>query len=425
MRIGVNSPAIPGHLNPMTVLARELQRRGHEVVFFTSFLSEPTVRAAGLSHFPFREKYFRPDNAAQRFAVLSALQGREALACAFDMIADASRELIDDGPRMIKESRIDALVLDSLWRNLDLVAMHLGVPYVHVSLALHQDFTGKTPFWAYDWPPDTGPEAQARNLQGLLDLVPLVARCEAVTREYVGQAGLKVNVDDPYFAFSRLAQITQTPKIFDFPRDDWPSHFHHTGPLQDGQGRIPIAFPWGRLTGEPLIYASMGTLNNGSESLYRSIIEAACSTGRQLALSVGGNVDPAKLGTVPSNTIIVAHAPQLELLQKAALCITHAGQNTVLESLAKGVPVVAIPVANDQPGVAARIAFTKTGKFVPLADLSVPFLRSLVDEVIAEPVYRENARKMSAVIQDLNGPRLAADIIEDVFGVQGSRSATV
>ena len=86
MRIGVNSPAIPGHLNPMTTLARELQRRGHEVVVFTSFLSEPAVRAAGLSHFPFREKYFRPDNAGERFAALSALQGREALACAFGMI---------------------------------------------------------------------------------------------------------------------------------------------------------------------------------------------------------------------------------------------------------------------------------------------------------------------------------------------------
>jgi zeaxanthin glucosyltransferase len=285
---------------------------------------------------------------------------------------------------------------------------------------LHQDFTGKTPFWAYDWPPDTRPEAQTRNLQGLLDLVPLVAPCEAVTREYVERVGLKVNVDDPYFAFSRLAQITQTPKVFDFPSDHWPAHFHHTGPLHDGQGRVPIAFPWERLTGEPLIYASMGTLNNGSESVYRTIIEAACSAGQQLVLSVGRNVDPAQLGVVSSNTIIVAHAPQLELLQKAALCITHAGQNTVLEALAKGVPLVAIPVANDQPGVAARIAFTNTGKFVPFADLSAPFLRSLVDQVITDPLYRENAQKMAAVIQKLNGPRLAADIIEDAFGVQRS-----
>ena len=163
-----------------------------------------------------------------------------------------------------------------------------------------------------------------------------------MTREYVGQSGLKVNVDDPYFAFSRLAQITQTPKIFDFPGDDWPPHFHHTGPLHDGRGHIPIAFPWERLTGTH----DLG-FHGHSEQRFRVIVlsrhrslRPRVSAGRQLVLSVGGNVDPAKLGTLSSNTIIVAHAPQLELLQKAALCITHAGQNTVLESLAKGVPVV-------------------------------------------------------------------------------------
>jgi UDP:flavonoid glycosyltransferase YjiC (YdhE family) len=47
----------------------------------------------------------------------------------------------------------------------------------------------------------------------------------------------------------------------------------------------------------------------------------------------------------PSNTIIVSHAPQLELLKRTSVCITHAGLNTVLESLAQGVPQVAIPAA--------------------------------------------------------------------------------
>ena len=114
-----------------------------------------------------------------------------------------------------------------------------------------------------------------------------------------------------------------------------------------------------------------------------------------------------------------------ELLQKATLCITHAGQNTVLEALAKGVPLVAIPIANDQPGVAARIAFTRTGKFVPFSNLSAQSLKSFVNEVITEPLYSENAKKMSAVIQELNGPGLAADIIEDAFGIRYSRSAIV
>lgn len=56
-------------------------------------------------------------------------------------------------------------------------------------------------------------------------------------------------------------------------------------------------------------------------------------------------------------------APQLELLKRASVCITHAGFNTVIESLANGVPQVAIPITHDQPGVAARIADKKTGVF--------------------------------------------------------------
>ena len=57
--------------------------------------------------------------------------------------------------------------------------------------------------------------------------------------------------------------------------------------------------------------------------------------------------------------------------KRASVCITHAGLNTVLESLAQGVPQVAIPVTVDQPGVAARIAEKKTELFVPLKKLTV------------------------------------------------------
>ena len=67
-----------------------------------------------------------------------------------------------------------------------------------------------------------------------------------------------------------------------------------------------------------------------------------------------------QIGPVPSNAIVVQQAPQLELLKRATVCITHAGLNTVLESLAQGVPQVAIPITYDQPGVAARIAHKKT-----------------------------------------------------------------
>jgi UDP:flavonoid glycosyltransferase YjiC (YdhE family) len=86
------------------------------------------------------------------------------------------------------------------------------------------------------------------------------------------------------------------------------------------------------------------------------------------------------------------------LLKRSALCITHAGLNTTLEALTQGVPLVAIPVTNDQPGVAARIAYTKTGAFVPLKELTVSRLTLLIDEVLQNPEYRDNANRLRQVI---------------------------
>jgi UDP-glucoronosyl and UDP-glucosyl transferase len=94
-------------------------------------------------------------------------------------------------------------------------------------------------------------------------------------------------------------------------------------------------------------------------------------------LSIGDQLDPEQIGPVPGNAIIVKQAPQLELLKQTTVCITHAGLNTVLESLAQGVPQVATPVAFDQPGVAARIADKQTGVVISLEKLTAERLSTL------------------------------------------------
>lgn len=91
--------------------------------------------------------------------------------------------------------------------------------------------------------------------------------------------------------------------------------------------------------------------------------------------------------------------------------------NTVLEALAQGVPQVAIPVTNDQPGVAARIADKKTGLVAPLKELTAPGLSRLVDEVLTDPTFRDNARYFQKVIAETNGLSMAADILEQAFGL--------
>ena len=58
MRIGFLSLPVPGHLNPMTALARKLQSRGHDVVFLSLADVAPFVEAAGLPFVPCAEKAY-------------------------------------------------------------------------------------------------------------------------------------------------------------------------------------------------------------------------------------------------------------------------------------------------------------------------------------------------------------------------------
>jgi len=186
-----------------------------------------------------------------------------------------------------------------------------------------------------------------------------------------------------------------------------------------------LIFSWQRLTGEPLIYASMGTLQNGLESVFRAIAAAAAPHRNvQLVLSIGRYLDLDQIGPLPSNAVVVRHAPQLELLKRASVCITHAGLNTVLEALARGVPQVAIPITVDQPGVAARIAAKKTGLVVSLKELTPSRLSFVLDQVLNDPTYRDKARYFQKVIAETNGLSQAANLLEKAFGIRQPRPAT-
>ena len=57
----------------------------------------------------------------------------------------------------------------------------------------------------------------------------------------------------------------------------------------------------------------------------------------RVVMSVGSRIDIASLGTIPGNFIVKAFVPQLQLLQRAALFITHGGMNSVNEGLCAGV----------------------------------------------------------------------------------------
>ena len=424
MKIGLVSMPFVGHLNPMISLARKLQSRGHDITFIGVPDVQPFARAANLKFVAFCEDQYPAGSIARIYAPISKLHGLEAARHSVERNAGiftaASRHL----PKKLVETGVEGLVIDVIHTFLELVPLSLGMPYAQISTGLHFDVSGTTPPFFYSWPHEETPAAVIRNREGVKTAAEIFAPIASAARSYAEKAGLEIDWNDLNATASKLAVITQTPREFDFPNIPWPNEFHYAGPFHDSNGREPIGFPWDKLTGKPLVYASMGTLVNGLEQVYRIILQALDQLSEiQVVLSIGDNVQPETVGNIPSNLILVRTAPQIQLLQHASLCITHAGLNTALEALANGVPMVAIPIGYDQPGVAARIAYHGVGEFLDIEHLSVERLRRLIEQLLEDPQYREKARWFQSVIAQTRGLDVAADVIEREFD-DISRDAT-
>ena len=244
-----------------------------------------------------------------------------------------------------------------------------------------------------------------------------------MARQYARKAGLSVDWNDPNSTVSPLLWVTQTPKEFDFDCAPDVPQFNYSGPWHDGHGRIPVEFPWERLTGEPIVYVSMGTLQNGVTATFRSIAASAKRLkDLQFVLAIGNQITPEQIGETASNILTVVYAPQIELLKRSALCITHAGLNTVLEALGFGVPLLAVPITNDQPGVAARIAHKEVGLAISPDNLSSSDLSALITQAVEDSRLRANAGHLRESICKTDGLAMAAGLIEKALGLRNAHS---
>jgi zeaxanthin glucosyltransferase len=411
--IGVFSPAAPGHINPMSCLGRALQARGHRVTYFQIRDCEEKIRATGLNYAPIAEREFPRGSLAAMYEHLGALHGLSALRYVVAWFAREAAVLLDEVPGVLRAAGVDLVLVDQATLAAASAAEHARVPFVVVSNALVLNREPGIPPFFTTWPYSTSLPARLRN-HFAETLVERLARpwTGAINRQRQkwGLAPFRRDVNQPF----PYAHISQQPACFDFPRRTMPANFHYTGPFHDVRVRPPAPFPWERLTGRPLIYASMGTLQNRLRHVFHTIAEACRGLDADLVISLGGGASPEHIGPLPGDPIVIGFAPQLELLARASLTITHAGLNTALETLAAGVPAVAIPVGNDQPGVAARLKWVGAGEVLGIRQLRADRLRPLVHKVLTEPRYRERACAMQAKIRKIDGIAHAVDIVERV-----------
>jgi zeaxanthin glucosyltransferase len=420
MRIGFLSLPVPGHLNPMTALARKLQSRGHDVVLVSLADVALFVEAAGLPFVPCSETAYPAGSLSKLVRRLSELSGEEALHFTVNsMMKGYTASLFESLPETLSKAGVDGLVLDQYQPYVELIPMHLRIPFVHVSNALHVDYTGRTPICFVDWPFETGVDALAKNLEAIRRTRILLESVTTEAQAYAKKVGLSVDWNNPHSTLSPLAWVTQCPTEFDFDcPPDFPQ-FHYAGPFHDGRGRMDFDFPWQQLTGKPIVYASMGTLQNGFTDIFRSITQAAERLKElQFVLAVGGQLDPKQLGDVTANVLVVNHAPQIEILKRSSLCITHAGLNTVLECLSSGVPMLALPITNDQPGVAARIANKKVGVVISPDQATPENFVTAIKRVLGDSTFWDNVRRVQKAIRSADGLSIAADILERAFELE-------
>ncbi|MDP5017446.1 glycosyltransferase [Anabaena sp. UHCC 0187] len=404
-------PGSTGPLNTMLPLGQEMKKRGHQVTVFGILDIESKVLTAGLEFQAIGEKEFPLGAAAKSFAELGKLKGLAALKYTINLLANMASVLLRDAPELMKNIGVEAVLVNQGASEGGTVADFLDIPFVTVcsAVVLNREI-GVPPFntvWHYSstwWAP-------LRNKLGYAILNSAAKPISDVINEYRREKNLTPH-NHPNDRYSQLAQLSQAPAEFEFPRERLPAWFHFTGPYHSSASRASVPFPHDQLTGQPLIYASMGTLQNRLIHVFEKIATACEGLDAQLIISLGGSAKPEALPNLPGNPLVVEYAPQLEVLQKATMMITHAGMNTTMECLMNGVPMVAIPVANDQPGVASRIAWTGAGEMIPLDKLNVKQLRNSVDLVLKDNSYKQNALRLQAAIQKLGGVKLAADIIE-------------
>jgi MGT family glycosyltransferase len=398
-------------LNTILPLGKELQQRGHRVTLIGVPDTQPKAEAAGLEFQVIGETECPPGSTVENLAKLGELSGQEALEYTIKLFQEKINIGLRDIPKAIKNTNIEALLVDQTIGEGGTIAEICQIPFITICSAVVLNREPGVPPFMTNWNYNPAWWATLRNKLGykLLNKAtkPITELIDKYRQENNLPAYSEVNS-----RYSPIAQISQQPAELEFPRKDLPQWFHFTGPYHNSTGREIPDFPFDKLTGQPLIYASLGTLQNRLLPVFRNIAEACEDLDAQLVISLGGSADTEVLQGLPGHPLVVRYAPQLQLLEKADLTITHAGLNTTLECLTNGVPLVAIPIANDQPGVASRIVWSGCGEAIPVKKVNVDNLRTEITKVLTQDSYKKNALRLQAAIQKAGGTKRAIDIVE-------------
>jgi len=387
-----------GHLNPLFPLLAELVRRGERVIVYCVEPFRQAVTATGAEYRSYTnpQALIPPAHEGGLFSVMNYLAG-------------ASDALLPVLLAELQAEPPDYLLMDAMchWGNLAQQILKLpAITYATTFVTHPQMPPAQLIEMSYQQVP------KPVLLSGIEALHGYFERAQRLDRAYGTHSpnivGAFSNPQPLNIIFTSRA-FHPSGEIFDDAR------YKFVGPSVGQRGTTPD-FPFDQLTAAPLVFVSLGTIFNERPDFYAACFTALGDLPVQVVLAVGSKLDQDDLGAVPANFIVRAAVPQLEILQRAALFITHGGMNSTSEGLLYGVPLIVVPQHGDQFLVAGQVAALGAGVMIPAAQANAAALKGLTMQVISNPQFKAQAQALSASFK-AGGSYMRA--VEEILGFVG------
>ena len=409
------APPLPSHYRTLQALAAELLARGHRVTFVHQTDAAGWLQDPRLGFHPVGRASHPPGSLRETLRLTARPGGPLGLR---RLIADMSRStdmLCRELPAALDALGVDALICDQMEAAGGLVAEASGRRYVSVACALPVNREPGIPLPVMPMDYARGERAERIYAGSTRVYDWLMSEHRRTVAQHARAFGLSAR-DGLHECLSPYAQISQTPRGFDFPRRQLPAHFHAVGPLRPRRADQP-PLELDIDPQRPLVFASLGTLLGQRLSLFRRIVRACRSLDVQLLVAHCGGLQAPQAERLRHEgaTWVTDFAPQQAVLARAAAVVSHAGLNTVLDALAARTPILALPLAFDHPGVAARVVAAGAGLRASARFAGSRQLRDRLERLLTDPGFRARLEPLGAEVEAAGGTPAAADIVEQVL----------
>ncbi|WP_327093257.1 glycosyltransferase [Nonomuraea sp. NBC_01738] len=160
-----------------------------------------------------------------------------------------------------------------------------------------------------------------------------------------------------------------------------------------------------------LVYFSLGSLGSSDVELMQRVIDVLATTPHQFIVSKGPLHEEIKLAP---NMYGAEFLPQTSIIPLCDLVITHGGNNTTVEAIHFGKPMIVLPLFWDQYDNAQRVDELGYGVRLSTYTFTDEELKGALERLLGDTELRDRLAAAGAEVRGRDGLRKAADLIEQL-----------